>query len=225
MAGVVLFDVDKTLVSDSKDVSEYIAESIRNIYGRIVEVNLSSMEGESTQNVVKAVLEKNEVPADEIEGKLKRIMEDVYYTYYNVAGHDRLLLKDGAKELLNELEKNGVAIGVATGEAERIVKLKTDKTGISNFFKFGTYGNNSRDLSEIVRNAMQQANGSPALVIASSPYMLKAAKAAGAIAVGVANSRYSKEELKDAGADLVVGSLKDRGRILGMLKSNLPKGQ
>ena len=222
MAALVLFDVDKTLVSDSKDISGYVEESIRNIYGRIVEADMGSMEGDSSQNIIQAVLRKYQVPEDEINGKLDRIMEDLYYTYYNVAGHDRLIVKDGARELLGELERRGALLGIATGEAERISRFKVEKAGLTGYFMLGAFGNSGKELADIIRAAVHtavDANGevTKTAVVASSPYMLRAAKSVGVLAVGVANSRYSAGELKQAGADSVLGSLKERRKIVGML--------
>ena len=111
------------------------------------------------------------------------------------------------------------------GEGERITRFKAEKAGISNFFKVGSYGNSSKELKGIIENAIDKArkefgvNGTP-VVIASSTHAIKAAKEAGAVAVGVTSGKYSEAELEHAGADLVVKSIKDRGKILGFIKAH-----
>jgi phosphoglycolate phosphatase len=226
MDKLVLFDLDKTLVADSKNISEYVAESIRNIYGMVVTVDLKKYEGDTAQNIAEAVLKEAGMPDNEILPRLNRYMEDVFYTYYNVAGHDKLLLKEGAKELLMELDKRSVLMGIATGEGERIVKFKTDKAGITQFFKLGAYGNTAKDFPQIIRSAVDDAvgrhgfNGRGIFIVSSSPYALKGAKELGFYAIGIANGGYKEPDLEAAGADLVVKSVKDRGRILGFLESH-----
>ncbi len=224
MEKLVLFDPDKALMTDSKDTSEYVEESIRNIYGIIADVDLKDYEGESSQNVAEAVLREAGVPDEEIFGKLNRYMEDVYYTYYNVAGHDKVILNEGAKELLTELEKGDNLIGIATGEGERITRFKAEKAGIGEFFKLGSFGNTDKELKGIVENAMERARKefgvSDAFVVASSTYVVKGAKEAGAKVIGVACGRYSAGELEHAGADLVVKGVKEKGRIVGFIKGH-----
>ena len=56
MYKLVLFDVGNILVKDSKDVSEYMSESIRNIYGRVVTVNLNDYSGWTSQEIAQDVL-------------------------------------------------------------------------------------------------------------------------------------------------------------------------
>ncbi len=224
MYKLVLFDVVNTLVVDSKDVSEYVSESIRNIYGRIVQADLKRYEGQSSQNIAEDILRHDKMPEEEIKSKLNRYMEDLFYTYYNVAGHDRLILVDGARDLLGQIWKKDIAIGIVTGEAERIAKFRAEKTTIHGFFKMGAYGNDGKEPSDIVNAAIKRAKSDLGVesggiaIVASSPYLIKAAKRCGVAAIGIANAGYSESDLKAAGADLVVRSPKDKGKIVGFLK-------
>ena len=47
------------------------------------------------------------------------------------------------------------------------------------------------------------------IVVGDTPLDVDAAKAVGAISLGVASGRYSVEELRRAGADLVLASLEE----------------
>jgi phosphoglycolate phosphatase-like HAD superfamily hydrolase len=222
MDKLVLFDVNETLVRDTKDVSEYVSESIRNIYGTLVEVNLSKYIGMTSQETAEAVLLENGMPKDEIEQKLVRYTEDLFYTYYNVAGHDRQTLFEGAGELLEELSKKGVLIGIATGESEKIARFRIEKAGLSNYFAFGAFAKDGRSAEDIVGKALEKAksefsfSGNAALVC-SSPNFVSAAKRFGIKSAGIANGKFSGEELKNAGADVATKSLKDKGKIIQLL--------
>ena len=48
-----------------------------------------------------------------------------------------------------------------------------------------------------------------ALVVGDTPHDIDAAHGAGAFAVGVATGHFTKEELRDAGADYVLDSLEE----------------
>ncbi len=220
MKKLVFFDIANTLVEDDKDISEYVSESIRNIYGRVVDVNLSKYMGQSAQNIAEAILNDDGMDRDEIESKLLRYLEDLFYTYYNVAGHDREVLLNGARELLGSLWKDDVSIGILTGEVERIARFRTEKVGIHGFFKIGAFGNDGRTPEDIVDVAINRGNSEykvdkhEMLVVTNSPYFIKAAKRKELSVVGVANRRYSIGELRISGADVVVSSVKERKRIL-----------
>lgn len=218
MYRLVLFDLGGVLVSDDKDVSEYVAESIRNIYGRIVTVDLTRYAGWTSQETVEDVLRRDNMAEPEIQARLPRIMEDLYYTYYNVAGHDRQHLRVGARELLAHLWKRDAHMGILTGEAERIAKLRAEKTGIHGFFKTGAYGNDGKRFEEIAQSAARRAGSELGIgkgeiaVVAGSVHLARGAKAAGLAVIGVAGA-YTEEELKGAGADITVKDLGERSKI------------
>ena len=226
MAKLILFDVDKTLLVDSKDISEYVAESLRNIYGMVVSVNLNDYEGDTSQNIAEAVLRAAGMEEKEIKSRLNRYMEDVFYTYYNVAGHDKLKVHDGSAELLSDLEKRGMLIGIATGEGERIVKFKVEKAGLDKLFKIGGYGNNGKEMKDIIGFAINKAaeehefEKQSIFVVGSSPYAIKAAKELGLYAIAIADGKYSVDDLKAANPDVVVKSPKDKGKIISFVESH-----
>ncbi len=219
MRKLVFFDIANTLVENDRDISEYVAESVRNIYGRVVQVNLSKYMGQSIQTIVNDILVEDGMDEREIDRDLNRYLEDLYYTYYNVAGHDKEILLTGGRELLGSLWKEDINMGIATGEIEKIAKLRTEKTGIHGFFKIGAFGNDGKTPEDIMKVAAERgskaykAEKNEMLLVTNSPYFIKAGKQAGMGVIGVANRRYSIGELRIAGADMVVSSVKEKNRI------------
>ncbi len=218
MQSIVLFEVSRVLVRNPKDVSGYVSESIRNMYGYIIPVQLERYEGMSSQETVEAILRENGVKQEEIDPRLQRYMIDLYYTYYNVAGHDKHTASEGAEELLRELEEKGAAVGIASGDAERVARLKLEKSGLAKYFTFGAYGDSIKDMREIIKTAADNGKGigsGPAnvVLVAGTQIQVKAAKSLGFRAIGVSSGSFSEKELYDAGADLVVRSLKEKGKI------------
>jgi phosphoglycolate phosphatase-like HAD superfamily hydrolase len=122
---------------------------------------------------------------------------------------------DGVEELLPRLCLNGFPLGITTGALEAAAHIKLARAGLNRFFSFGGYGSDSPDRGELTRRAIDRAGvirGSPldtqrVLVLGDTPKDITAAHAAHAIAVGVASGRYSVAELREAGADHVLGSL------------------
>lgn len=121
----------------------------------------------------------------------------------------------GVGELLPRLSKAGVLLGITTGAVEAAAHIKLARADLNRFFSFGGYGSDSADRGELTRKAIDRAGeilGSTlesqrVLVVGDTPNDIAAAHAAGAIGVGVASGHSSKEELRSAGADYVLGSL------------------
>ncbi|HUB92577.1 MAG TPA: HAD hydrolase-like protein [Candidatus Saccharimonadales bacterium] len=222
--GFALFDTYKTVVKNAKDISPYVAESIMNIYGIIVKVDLSKYEGLTSKQIAKSVLLENGFKEKDIDPRLARYMEDLPYSYYNVAWSDRIDVTDGAKELLQEMEKKDVLIGIATGEGERVAKMRLDKAGIGMHFKVGAYGDDGVTFNEILAKGLrrieeQGLQKEDGVLIVSDPISVSIGKIAGIRTVGAEAGGHSAKDLKAAGADLVVKSLKEKGKIIDLIFS------
>jgi phosphoglycolate phosphatase-like HAD superfamily hydrolase len=122
---------------------------------------------------------------------------------------------DGVEEQLLRLCRSGFLLGITTGAVEAAAHIKLARANLNRFFTFGGYGSDSADRGELTRKAIDRAGeilGSPldpqrVLVVGDTPNDIAAAHVARAIGVGVASGHYSGQELRDAGADYVLGSL------------------
>lgn len=217
---LVLIDVNNTLVKDQRDVSEYVFEAIRSKYGFEAQFKFDDYEGMPAQLMLSDILEKNGVSKSEANARLESCAEELGYSYYNVTGHDPITVLNGSKQLLDELAKRDVLIGIATGDIEDVIKNKLQRAGLSDYFKFGEYGNKETDFKRVLQGAVEKAGqfglGADAqvFVIASSPHIIAAAKASGIHAIGVASGRYPEHELSGAGAEVAVQGVKDRSKIM-----------
>ncbi len=219
MENFALFDVNATIATDAKDISGYVAESIRNIYGIIARVKLAKYPGFTSKEVAIEVLKENGLKDDEIDERLDRYLEDLPYSYYNVAWSDRIIVIDGAKQLLEELRKKDVKIGIATGEPKRVSKMRLDKIGLSEYFTFGSYAEDGITPKEVIDAAvtgaselgMQASNG---FFFSAFPRFINAAKESGVYSIGVATTKFRKDELSAAGANEAIGSLKEWPRVI-----------
>lgn len=222
--GFVLFDPYKTVVKNVKDISPYVRESIMNIYGIIVDVDLKKYEGLTARQTAKAILLENGFREKEIELRLDRYMEDLPYSYYNVAWSDTVNVTEGAADLLKELEGKHVLVGIATGDVERVARMRLDKAGLGPYFKFGAYGEEGMTFNEILAKALKRAEEEglqkeDGLAIVSDPVSVSIAKILGVRAVAIETRNVRTKDLRAAGADLVVKSLKEKARIIDLLFS------
>ncbi len=220
---VVLFDIDNTIVKEWKDVSQYYVEAIRNSYGLMLdELDISEYVGWTVQEIMIDILSKNGLTKDEIYKKHELFLQELPYAHYNVAGHDKVVVVDGAKELLHRIHRKGYIMGVATGQLERILRNMFDRAGLSydSYFKFGTYGDANEHISKIIETSVDVAHKEflsdkhHITFISSSKDHLIAANALGINTIGVVADGGSKKEFEHAGIQNIAKNLKECEKFL-----------
>jgi phosphoglycolate phosphatase-like HAD superfamily hydrolase len=115
-------------------------------------------------------------------------------------------------------------LGITTGGVEAAAHIKLARADLGHYFCFGAYGSDSIDRTELTRKALERAGvllGEPldpreALVVGDTPNDIKAGHGAGAVAAGVATGHFTTKELRDAGADYVLGSLEEELPVTGL---------
>ena len=220
---IVLFDAENTLIRESKDVSQYFFEAIRNSYGVSIDgIDLQKYEGLTVQETLISILESNGMGRDEIYAKHDLFLEELPYAHYNVAGHDRVLLVEGAKGLLDMLHRKNYVMGIASGQLERILRNMFERAGLKydSYFKFGTYGDASESMSKILETAIDvavrefKAEKHSITFISNVKAHVMLAQSRGIKAIGVITDQFSRKDLEHVGVPHVVKSLKDCGRLL-----------
>lgn len=220
---IVLFDIDNTLIREWKDVSQYYFETIRNTYGLTIDnIDISKYEGWTVQEIANEILSLNGLTEQEIAAKRELFLQELPYAHYNVAGHDKAMLIDGAKELLQHTHKRGYIMGVATGQLERILRNMFERVGLNydSYFKFGTYGDASIHMPSIIETSIDvakkefHAEKENITFISSSKSAIEAAHSLGLKTIGVVTDQESKRDLEIKGIGTVVKSLKDCEKFL-----------
>ena len=117
--------------------------------------------------------------------------------------------------------REGVAVGLGTGNFERGARIKLARAGLGELFAFGGFGDDGDDRIELVRAGAErgaQRLGQPlaacrVVILGDTPRDVHAAKGIGADCVAVATGGYPLEELRATGAELCVPDLSDE-RVL-----------
>jgi len=144
---------------------------------------------------------------------------------------DRVAAKPGVHDLLAQLHtraenSDDVALGLLTGNYEKGAAAKLVAVGIHlDWFAVQAFAGEANDRAGLVELAMcrfAQRYGQPikpydVIVIGDTPRDIAAAKAHGCRCMAVATGRFTVEELREAGADVVAKDLTDPQPLLDMI--------
>lgn len=142
--------------------------------------------------------------------------------YNKTSVNEKVIVLDGVRELLNELDKHNVLMGLVTGNLEPIGRDKLRKVSLSQYFKVGGFGSDDICRSNLVKLAIKKAKENfsfdgDVFLFGDTPEDIEAGKKAGVKTVGVATGIYSKEQLENSDADFVLENSKDINKILEII--------
>lgn len=213
----VLFDIDGTLISTGGAGAASWKWAFEKVVGIPADIGAYTDAGWTDPEVARGTFQKvmgrdpsrRELAA--IIGAYLSIIPD------NVQASEGYRVLDGVDELLPKLVDRGVLLGLTTGGMEASAHVKLGRARLNRYFAFGGYGSDSPDRVELTRTAIERAgrllgeavDPADVLVVGDTPRDVKAALGAGAVPVGVASHKHTTEELREAGAEYVIESLKD----------------
>jgi phosphoglycolate phosphatase len=213
----VLFDIDGTLISTGGASNRAWQRAFKELQG--VDVDIAKVTGKGVpdpavgRQAFKAVIGR-EPTDEEAEALMRRRLDHLSEEVENSPGY---VVQEGVVELLDKLIDDGVLLGLTTGNVEEAAHIKLARANLNRFFSFGGYGSDSPDRTELTRKALERAE----LVAGRSldldrcfscgdtPRDIGAGHGVGLRVVGVATGEYTVEELREAGADATIKSLRE----------------
>jgi phosphoglycolate phosphatase len=213
----ILFDIDGTLISTGGASDRAWARAFKELQD--VEVDVPKVTGKGVpdpevgRQVFRAAVGRK--PSDEEADALMRRRLD--HLQDEVESSPGYAVKDGVVELLERLIDDGLLLGLTTGNVEEAAHIKLARADLNRFFSFGGYGSDSPDRTELTKKALERAGvvSGRTLDLArcfscgDTPRDVEAGHGAGIRVVGVATGEYTVEELREAGADATVSSLRE----------------
>ena len=213
----ILFDIDGTLISTGGAGAASWRLAFEELYGIPADIGKFTDAG-MTDPEVGRVTFRNVIGREPTPDEMALLMNRRNaYLPRTVAESERYRVLDGVPETLERLSQSGFLLGLTTGGVETAAHLKLARAELNHYFCFGGYGSDSSDRAELTRKAIERAElilGGPVdrrrvLVVGDTPLDVAAAHAAGAVAVGVASGNFDENELRAAGADYVLSSLRE----------------
>jgi phosphoglycolate phosphatase-like HAD superfamily hydrolase len=208
---VLLFDIDGTLVTTGGAGRRAIERAFQLLHGRGDACDSFSMSGMTDRAIVRkglavigaqATLESIDAV---IDAYLTHLAEEV-----RKVDDRKYFLHPGMREaVLAAHSREGVAVGLGTGNVRRGAQVKLERVGIYEQFAFGGFGCDFEDRVELIRHGARGGAaqlGVPVeecrvVVIGDTPKDVHAAKGIGAVCIGVGTGNFSAPALLAAGAD------------------------
>ena len=132
-------------------------------------------------------------------------------------------LLEGVKEFLDFLKQNKQPLGIVTGNSEdKGVKI-IETMKIKEYFQVFSYAVGENPRSWIVEEAISKAKDKNigfdnVVVIGDTPMDVESGKQTGTLTVAVATGRFSRKQLIETNADLVIDSMTEYMKIVELVQ-------
>jgi phosphoglycolate phosphatase len=224
---LLLWDIDGTLIDSGGAGERALRTALRLEFG--IEDSLGWLDyfGRTDSWIARDILEHHGFqPTPQ---NIRRFLE-AYLTAVTVGmanPHARVL--PGVKAILDAAVSSGdIAQGLLTGNLERGAKVKLSHLGLSSYFPFGAYADDSELRNELgphaVRRAMAHHGVSfPArrvFIIGDTPHDIACGKIIGARTIAVATGRYTADQLRAHAPDALFDTLGDAAAFFACLAEN-----
>ncbi len=208
-----LFDIDGTLLN-CHDAVHYFAfcEALQTLSGMPLDLAGIVTHGNTDVGILRDALSRGGVAEAEWRPGLQVALDGMSRF---VAEREEDLCAEpipGIEEILKYLHERSAALGVATGNLEKIGWLKLKRAGLAHWFHFGGFSDRFEYRRDVFRAALEQAReraGNAALVcvVGDTPLDVQAAHDNGLDVIAVATGTFAFEQLAAAQPTRCVHSL------------------
>ena len=202
-----LFDLDGTLTDPALGITNSIIYALEKM-GREIPPR------ESLYSFIGPPLIQSFQSLDMTKEEAERALQ-IYREYFSVKGLFENTVYDGIPNALCKLNDCGIKLLLATSKPELYAKQIIEHFGLDKYFTaiYGASMDEKRvDKADVIRYAAKSAgiaNLNKAVMIGDRMHDILGAKKNGIVSIGVLWGYGSEDELKEAGADYIVGTLSE----------------
>jgi len=226
VTSLILFDIDGTLVLTGGAGGRAMSLAFQEIFGVRDALSGISMAGRTDAWILADALTAHHIASD--PEKLVRF-RDAYLRHLTIELDKpgaRKGLMPGVRELLDVLRRrDDVYVALLTGNYEEGARIKLEYFDLWRYFRCGAFGDDAPQRDGLVSKALERiaASGGPsfsaadAVVIGDTPLDVACAAFCGARSIAVATGSHSVEELRAAGADVVMQDLSNTHEVVAAI--------
>jgi phosphoglycolate phosphatase len=223
---LLLFDIDGTLLLAGGAGLRAMSKAFEQLYGipeAFAGINLA---GRTDTAIIRNVCEQHRIPffAEELES-FKKFYYEYLETEINLP-RDGKILMPGIETLLENLShRQGIYLGLLTGNWRTSGFIKLSGMGIAHYFGIGAFADDSELRDELLPFAVERfakehgktPKADEVYVIGDTPSDIQCARPHGAIAVAVGAAHYTAEQLRAYNPDYLFENLADTEAVLRVL--------
>lgn len=224
MKKLILFDIDGTLIDSGGAGTTSLNRAFNELFGIKDAFNGIPMAGKTDIQIMRQGLRVHGFP--DMDSNLEGMVNTYLKFLEDEINNPRRKLKPGIKEMLKLLGEMEVPLGLLTGNLEKGAKIKLGPFGLNEYFLDGAFGSDHEDRDRLLPIALQkfsmigfEFSPSDCVVIGDTPRDVACSKIHGAHCIAVATGPYSREDLLNTDADIVLESLADVERCMGFINS------
>ena len=214
---LVLFDIDGTLLTCGPQVRPLFASALVEVFGTAGEVDAFDFTGRTDPGIVLDLITGAGLPEALVRERLPWLRS--LYTERLERQLDRrgMVLLPGVVEILERLAgREDVVTALLTGNWEPGAKAKLSRFDLDRYFAFGAFGCDGVDRSDLPPVALDRAERATGrrfrpedvLIVGDSLHDISCAHAHGIPCLAVGTGRTPEEVLQAAGAEWVIGDLR-----------------
>ena len=221
-----LFDIDGTLLAGAATVHRHaFVHAFREVYGLTLSLDGLLSAGRTDSWLLREPLRRCGLSDEQIaRGRTEAFAAMEAYVRDHPTDLRHAVLP-GVHEVLRGLGSRGKLLGLLTGNLQGIAWVKLQQAGLAAYFETGGFGEESTVRSRLVPVAIQHARrlagrsiaSRETVVVGDTPLDVEAGREAGTLTAALATGRYSLEDLRRTGADLVLPSLAPGNEALDQL--------
>jgi phosphoglycolate phosphatase-like HAD superfamily hydrolase len=212
---VYLFDIDGTLINCS-DATHYFAfcDALQKLSGRPLNLDGITAHGNTDVGILRDVLTDAGIPEAEWRSRVREACAGMGDFVEERADQLCTTVLPQVREVLDHLRTRGAVLGVATGNLERIGRLKLQRAGLFDYFQFGGWSDDYEYRADVFRGAIEKARGlsrpgTLLCVIGDTPSDIRAAHENELPVIAVATGIYTFEQLQDERPELCIRSFEE----------------
>ncbi len=213
---ILLFDIDGTLLLSGGAGNRSLERAMMTVTGRPGGMTDVLPDGKTDYSIIEEAFRVNfrdmALGEEDIERTLEIYLESLEEEVHK---SEKFRLMPGVPAILDACLDAGHRLGLATGNLEEGARIKLERAGLWHYFKFGGYGSDAADRTEMTRAAVRKARAAVGedvpseriYVIGDTPHDILCAHEAGVRAVGVGAARFTCGELAHHHPELLLEDL------------------
>lgn len=214
---IILFDLDGTLTDPMEGITKAVQHALKK--QGIIEENLWNL----TKFIGPPLKESFMKFYGMSEEEAKKAVED-YREYFSPIGIFENVVYDGMEEMLAKLKEEGMTLCVATSKPEEFAKRILEHFQLEKYFSFvgGARMDGRTNKAEVIAYVLSEmkAEKKRTVMVGDREHDILGAKKNGIESIGVLYGYGDKEELQNAGANLIARDVAELKDFLCRIKNN-----